>query len=201
MYGSGPRVATRYASALGRKARARTGSGFPVKGIERRSSSSAAFSRRCRGVSGSTTPWRMIASRSAFSTDELELLGPRSGRDQAHQPRSRGRRFTVALLGRWRRIRVSNGESQGRVVRSPHRQPLEVPADRRAHVLEVALVAHGRSFPTAPTSPSSARQRGEPNVAVQTTVSPSPRRPDARAGAAPTSRKLEWSTFARCGGD
>jgi hypothetical protein len=79
MYRSGPRVATRYASALGRNARARTGSGLPVNGIERRSSWSAAFSRRCRGVSGSTTPWRMIRSRSAFSTSELELFGSRSG--------------------------------------------------------------------------------------------------------------------------
>jgi hypothetical protein len=51
----------------------------------------------------------------------------------------------------------------------PFLQALEVAADRCAHVLEVAFLAHEKSFPTNPASPSSGSYRGEPKVAVQTT--------------------------------
>jgi hypothetical protein len=98
---------------------------------------------------------------------------------------------------RWRRRR----KAHELLVAAPVGEALEVPADRRAHVIEVALLAHGRSILAVPTTPSDVLQRGEANVTVQTTASPSPKRPDARAGAAPASRKLGSRTFARCDGD
>ncbi len=217
MYGSGPRVATRYASAVGRKCRARTGSGLPVSGIVRRSSSRAARSRRWRGVSGRTTPWRRIASRSAFSTPVVNLPGSGQGGENSRASHERRCSFcststSISAVGRgcdlrlgrnlWyglggRRLGDDLGDRLDRSVTirlvvdahqlllpTPFREALEVPANGRAHVVEVTLLAHGRTFPASCRSP--AAQRGEANVAVHTTASPAPRRPFARTAAAPT---------------
>src|SRR5919204_502049 len=63
MCGRGPPALARYASAVERKFRSRSGSGRPASGIERRSSSRAARCRRSRGVSGKTTCWLRLGFR------------------------------------------------------------------------------------------------------------------------------------------
>jgi hypothetical protein len=57
------------------------------------------------------------------------------------------------------------------------RKAFEIAANRRAHVVEVALLAHGGSFTTRSPTPARDGQRGVANAAVQTTASPGPRRP------------------------
>ena len=90
MYGSGPRVATRYASAVGRKCRARIGSGLPVSAID----CEILFER------GTLTALaRRLRKDDALAHDQvalgllhagLDLSRARSGRDE--EPREPGSR-------------------------------------------------------------------------------------------------------------
>jgi hypothetical protein len=51
-------------------------------------------------------------------------------------------------------ILVLAGDAQEFLLAAPLRETLEVAADRGAHLVEVALLAHGRSFPPVRRNPA-----------------------------------------------
>ena len=164
MYGSGPRVAARYVSADGRPSRARTGSGRPAKGIVCRSSSSRARSRRSRGVSGRTTPRRGASRSRAFVTTQLNRAGACQGEmNRASHDRGGSGSESVAA-GSCSVSRRDVGYAHQLLLAATIRQSLEVPADRGAHVVEMALLAHGRRFPARSSTPASGVTRTLPST-------------------------------------
>jgi len=102
----------------------------------------------------------MIASRSAFSIPESELPPQDLGREQTREPRARGGWLIETLFELRLRIRVWHAQPHELLVTSALRQPFEVAADGRAHVLELALLAHGGTFPTGATTPAFLRGTG-----------------------------------------
>jgi hypothetical protein len=60
----------------------------------------------------------------------------------------------AVLLRRRLGILVLTGEAQELLLSTPLRETLEVAANRGAHLLEVALLAHGRTFPPVRAIPA-----------------------------------------------
>src|SRR3990170_4792340 len=97
----------------------------------------------------------MIASRSAFSTSSLDLARGGLRREEPPEPRAMA---SVRLLDRGHILPLrgvrSGSDAHQLLLTSPVREAGAGSTDRRAHVVEMALLPHGRSFPAGPTTPS-----------------------------------------------
>jgi hypothetical protein len=93
----------------------------------------------------------------------------RSGREEAREPRPRlldvRRRLDRLVI----RLRLCDDAHQ-LLIASTRGKPLEVAANRVTHVVEVALLAHGRSFPADGSSPAAGdRASGRARIVAPST--------------------------------
>ncbi len=85
----------------------------------------------------------MIASRSAFFTPGLDLPGQGQG-EMSHASQDRRGCSCSGSVGGGSGSGSLSLTAHQLLVASAFGQPLEVSADRGAHLVEVALLAHGR---------------------------------------------------------